>query len=107
MDSIKEQDSAIIALSSFILCLGSLKTIEDEQQLKGKKNRNSWVSYINTKRPPFGAYHSTMAQLEVSESQKWRNYMTLKKHLFTAILQSISGRILKQDTRCSVAIPLK
>ena len=77
----KEQETAIIALSSFILCLESLKTIEDEQQLKGKKRRNSWVSYINSKRPTFGAYHPTMAQLEVSESQEWRNYMRMDRHL--------------------------
>ena len=101
----KEQETAIIALSFFILCLGSLKTIEDEQQLKGKKRRNSWVSYINSKRPTFGAYHSTMAQLEVSESQEWRNYMRMDRHLFTAILQSITGNISKQDTRCRLAIP--
>ena len=95
MDSMKEQETAIIALSSFILCLGSLKTIEDEQQLEGKILRR--VSYINTKRPTFDAYHSTMARLEVSESQEWRNYMRMERHLFTAILQSITSNILKQD----------
>ena len=31
--------------------------------------------------------------------------MRMERHLFTAILQSITGRIMKQDTRCWVAIP--
>ena len=94
MDSMKKQESAIIAFPSFILCLGSLKTIGDEQPLKGKIRRR--VSCLNTKRPTFGAYHYTMAQLEVSESHEWKNYMRMERHLFTPFCNSLQVDLLNK-----------
>ena len=104
MDSSKEE--LIIALASYIICLGS-HFIDTQNKLhqRATKRRHCWVSHTNSKRSKFGAYHSTMAQLEVSQAKEWRNYMRMDKNLFTSLLQSISADISKQDTNCRLAIP--
>ena len=100
------REKLIIAVASYIICLGShFVDTQNKLQQRATERRDCWVSHTHSKRSKFGAYHSTMAQLEVSQAKEWRNYMRMDKNLFTSLLQFISADIRKQDTSCRLAIP--
>ena len=109
MDNSPDNEEMTFVLACYIVIMAGYmyirKKVELQRQQRDRKRRACWVSYINAKRPKFGAYNSTMTQLEVSKSNEWRNYMRMNKHLFTALLQSINEHISKQDTHLRLAIP--
>ena len=109
MDNSPDNEEMTFVLACYIVIMAGYmyirKKVELQRQQRDRKRRACWVSYFIAKRPKFGAYNSTMTQLEVSKSNEWRNYMRMNKHLFTALLQSINEHISKQDTHLRLAIP--
>ena len=97
----EEIDIAILAAAT---CIIGATALLEKRRRKAKK-RKCWVSYTNSLRSTYGAFNTTMAQLEVSQSEQWRNYMRMDKAMFTAILQSITTSIRRCDTKFRAAIP--
>lgn len=91
-------------LAASILVAGSCYMLMKNKNPE-KEKRSCWISELNCRRAQFGAYHSTLAELEVSDAKKWKNYLRMDTQLFTALLQAVSPAIAKQDTRFRPAIP--
>lgn len=103
-----DEDVALAIAAYNVIAAGGVYClhVESEEALRKQQyNRTCWVSELMAERTNFGAYHSTLTTLEISDAKKWKNFLRMDQQLFTALLQSVVNSIQRQDTILRKAIP--
>ena len=68
-----------------------------------RTHRRCWVSKMNRSRPTMGAFHTTLAMIEVADCQttcfkEYRQYLRFTEPMFTNLLQKVQDFFSKQET---------
>jgi hypothetical protein len=111
MDQMSQQEKTATALAMMVL----IAAMQDRMKRRAakrrrvaarrqKKRRALWTRAWLVRRPDFGTYEHLMNELEREDSLGYKNYLRMSPEVFAEILERLTPRIQKKDTRLRKAL---
>ena len=76
-----------------------------EERRANRKERTAWTRPWILRRPLYGNYEHLLAELNREDRTTYKNFLRFDNDLFTELLQRVTHRIQRKDTRYRRALP--